>query len=67
MPTETLVLLFLRGSHEPERVTLPADEDWELRDTERLVLVLDGRRRVLAAVNLQDFVKARVAVGDDAE
>lgn len=38
--------LFLRERPEPERVVFDADEKWEVKDTERLVLVLDGERVV---------------------
>lgn len=52
--------LHLRGLREPQRVTFEDGEDWELRDTERLVLLLDGDRVVRAAVAHTEFLFARV-------
>lgn len=62
----TEVLLHLRG-RDPVRVEIAVDEPWELRDTERLVLLLVGDRVVRAAVNLQDFVFAQVREDGSAE
>lgn len=55
----TEVRLHLRG-RDPVDVSIADGEPWELRDTDRLVLVLAGERVVRAAVNLQDFVFAQV-------
>lgn len=51
-------------------VTVPVhfgddEEGWQIKDTERVVLVLDASSRPRAVVNLSDFVHATVTETDD--
>lgn len=61
MPTEAT--LHLRNGL-ATTVTFADDEDWQFKDTEHVVLLLDGDRRPVAVANLADFVHLTVARGE---
>jgi len=60
----TEVLVHFRSTREPVRLEFEEDEDWQVKDTERLVLILHGDKRPALVVNVQDFMFAK-PTGDD--